>query len=84
MPNDTTHLLALDQGTSSSRAVVFDSRGAIVALAQRELRLPDLARIVLDPAGLRKDLPELGLRGGDDRARRIEDDGARARPLPAG
>ena len=38
MPNDTTHLLALDQGTSSSRAVVFDSRGAIVALAQREFR----------------------------------------------
>ncbi|MGZ8260598.1 MAG: FGGY family carbohydrate kinase, partial [Caldimonas sp.] len=32
------HLLALDQGTSSSRAIVFDKRGAIVALAQREFR----------------------------------------------
>ena len=38
MPNPKTHLLALDQGTSSSRAVVFDSRGVIVAMAQREFR----------------------------------------------
>jgi glycerol kinase len=36
MPNARTHLLALDQGTSSSRAVVFDAGGAIVAMAQRE------------------------------------------------
>ena len=32
------HLLALDQGTSSSRAIVFDARGTIVALAQHEFR----------------------------------------------
>ncbi|MDB5730841.1 MAG: glpK [Variovorax sp.] len=32
-----TYLLALDQGTSSSRAIVFDSAGRIVAAAQREL-----------------------------------------------
>jgi glycerol kinase len=32
-----TYLLALDQGTSSSRSIVFDPRGNIVALAQREL-----------------------------------------------
>ena len=31
-------LLALDQGTSSSRSIVFDERGHIVALAQREFR----------------------------------------------
>ena len=31
-------LLALDQGTSSSRSIVFDARGRIVAMAQRELR----------------------------------------------
>jgi glycerol kinase len=31
------HLLALDQGTSSSRSIVFDDRGRIVALAQQEL-----------------------------------------------
>ena len=33
-----THLLALDQGTSSSRSIVFDAAGRIVAMAQREFR----------------------------------------------
>ena len=33
-----THLLALDQGTSSSRSIVFDAQGRLVALAQREFR----------------------------------------------
>ena len=33
-----TYLLALDQGTSSSRSIVFDERGRIVSMAQRELR----------------------------------------------
>ena len=33
-----THLLALDQGTSSSRSIVFHASGRIVALAQREFR----------------------------------------------
>ena len=33
-----THLLALDQGTSSSRSIVFDGEGRIVAMAQREFR----------------------------------------------
>ncbi|HSV57406.1 MAG TPA: glycerol kinase GlpK [Variovorax sp.] len=32
-----TYLLALDQGTSSSRSIVFDADGHIVAIAQREL-----------------------------------------------
>jgi glycerol kinase len=32
------HLLALDQGTSSSRAIVFHASGRIVATAQREFR----------------------------------------------
>jgi glycerol kinase len=32
-----TYLLALDQGTSSSRSIVFDDMGQIVASAQREL-----------------------------------------------
>jgi len=32
-----TYLLALDQGTSSSRSIVFDATGHIVAQAQREL-----------------------------------------------
>ena len=30
-------VLALDQGTSSSRAMLFDTRGRVVASAQREL-----------------------------------------------
>ncbi len=30
------YLLALDQGTTSSRAIVFDRRGRVVAVAQRE------------------------------------------------
>jgi len=33
-----TYLLALDQGTSSSRSIVFDREGRIVAMAQREFR----------------------------------------------
>ncbi|MDM0119696.1 glycerol kinase GlpK [Variovorax arabinosiphilus] len=32
-----THILALDQGTSSSRSIVFNGEGRIVAVAQREL-----------------------------------------------
>ncbi len=32
-----TYLLAFDQGTSSSRSIVFDAHGQIVAQAQREL-----------------------------------------------
>jgi glycerol kinase len=35
---DLTHLLAFDQGTSSSRSIVFDTAGRIVAIAQREIR----------------------------------------------
>ncbi len=33
-----TYILALDQGTTSSRAIVFDRRGQVVASAQREFR----------------------------------------------
>jgi glycerol kinase len=36
MPKE--HLLALDQGTSSSRAIVFHASGRVVAMAQREFR----------------------------------------------
>jgi glycerol kinase len=31
-----THILALDQGTTSSRAIVFDRAGSIVSVAQKE------------------------------------------------
>jgi glycerol kinase len=33
-----SYILALDQGTSSSRSIVFDRGGHIVAMAQREFR----------------------------------------------
>lgn len=33
-----TYILALDQGTTSSRAIVFDSKGDIRAVAQKEFR----------------------------------------------
>ena len=36
--NRPRFLLALDQGTSSSRSIVFDTRGRIVSIAQREFR----------------------------------------------
>lgn len=32
------YILALDQGTTSSRAIVFDKRGSVVNVAQREFR----------------------------------------------
>jgi glycerol kinase len=35
MPN---YILAIDQGTSSSRAIIFDRSGAIKSVAQREIR----------------------------------------------
>lgn len=34
----TQYVLALDQGTTSSRAIIFDKAGAIVAIAQKEFR----------------------------------------------
>ena len=36
--NGKRFLLALDQGTSSSRSIVFDAGGHVVAMSQREFR----------------------------------------------
>jgi glycerol kinase len=49
-PIRMTHILALDQGTSSSRSIVFDSAGRIVAMAQREFRqiYPEPGRVEHD------------------------------------
>ncbi|MCY7371854.1 MAG: glycerol kinase GlpK [Polaromonas sp.] len=73
-----SYLLALDQGTSSSRSIVFDSRGQIVALAQRELPqiYPQPGRGEHDPmviwqtqlATARAVLSKAGLKAGDIRA----------------
>ena len=38
MTNPKRYLLALDQGTSSSRSIVVDATGRSVAMAQREFR----------------------------------------------
>ena len=35
------YILALDQGTTSSRAILFDHDGAVVEVAQRELSKPE-------------------------------------------
>ena len=42
-------LLALDQGTTSSRAIVFDRAGAPVASDQREFR--QVIRVTKEPSG---------------------------------
>src|SRR5690554_1136962 len=33
-----TYLLSLDQGTSSTRSIIFDRQGKVVSVAQQELR----------------------------------------------
>jgi glycerol kinase len=49
-----TYLLALDQGTSSSRSIVFDAKGHIVAQAQQEL-----AQIYPQPGWVEHDPQEI-------------------------
>ena len=36
MPDNRKYILALDQGTTSSRSIIFDDQGNIVAMAQKE------------------------------------------------
>lgn len=69
-----TYLLALDQGTSSSRSIVFDPQGRIVAQAQRELtpHYPQPGWVEHDPLEIwqtqlqtaREALASAGLRAG--------------------
>ncbi len=73
-----TYLLALDQGTSSSRSIVFDAEGRIVAKAQREFRqiFPQPGWVEHDPheiwatqlATAREALASGGLKAADIRA----------------
>ena len=129
MADEKKYVLAIDQGTTSSRAIVFDHSGQIVETGQIEHEqifpragwvehnaeeiwknvrevvglalvgdadrgevlvrevgsgqreadhltdvLPDLLRVVLDPAGAREDLLVLDLAGLDDLAGVVEDD----------
>jgi len=48
------HILALDQGTTSSRAIVFDNSGAIVSVAQQEFR-----QIFPEPGWVEHDAQEI-------------------------
>ena len=47
-----THLVAIDQGTTSTRAIVFDAALAPVAVAQQEFtqHFPQPGRVEHDPA----------------------------------
>ena len=49
-----THVLALDQGTTSSRAIVFDHAGRVVAVAQREFEqiFPRAGWVEHDPGAI--------------------------------
>lgn len=70
-----THLLALDQGTSSSRSIVFDAQGHVVAVAQREIEqiFPQPGWVEHNPVEIwqsqletaRQALSEAGLQGVD-------------------
>ncbi|WP_295526098.1 glycerol kinase GlpK [uncultured Pseudacidovorax sp.] len=78
MASPTDYLLALDQGTSSSRSIVFDREGRIVAMAQRELPqiYPQPGWVEHDPmeiwrgqlATARDALARAGLKASDVRA----------------
>ena len=73
-----TYLLALDQGTSSSRSIVFDAQGRVVALAQQELTqiFPRPGWVEHDPmeiwrgqlATARQALSQAGLKASDVKA----------------
>ena len=73
-----SHILALDQGTSSSRSIVFDEAGGIVASAHAEFRqiFPQPGWVEHDPmeiwstqrATAHAALAKAGLRGSDIRA----------------
>jgi glycerol kinase len=76
------YLLALDQGTSSSRSIVFDEGGHIVAMAQREFRqiYPQPGWVEHDPneiwdsqlATAREALAKAGLTNGADIAAQVK------------
>jgi glycerol kinase len=73
-----SHILALDQGTTSSRSIVFDAQGRIVAMVQREFGqiFPQPGWVEHDAeeiwatqlATARQAIAEAGLQAGDIRA----------------
>ena len=79
MPNAKTHLLALDQGTSSSRAIVFDARGR----DRRARRSASSARSFRSPAGSSTTRARSGARSSRPRARRSPRPALGARDIAA-
>ena len=51
-----SYLLALDQGTTSSRAIIFNEHGKVQATAQREthIKTPQSGWVDQDPLGQHK------------------------------
>ncbi len=74
---DSRHILAIDQGTTSSRAIVFDETGNLVATAQREFPqiYPNAGWVEHDPEDIwattvavcRSVLDEIGRKGDGDK-----------------
>ena len=75
MHNDMKHILALDQGTTSSRAIVFAEDGSMRAMAQQEFRqiFPHPGWVEHDPEDIwasqlqvaRRALAQAGLKAAD-------------------
>ena len=75
-----TYVLALDQGTTSSRAILFDRQARVKAVAQREFRqiYPQPGWVEHDPleiwesqlAVAREAIASAGVDGGADRGHR--------------
>ena len=38
MSQNNTYIMALDQGTTSSRAILFDKKGKIISVAQKDFK----------------------------------------------
>ena len=57
MPTDAQYVLAIDQGTTSTRAIVFDRQGRTIALARREhaQHFPAAAWVEHDPEDIWRD-----------------------------
>ena len=57
------YILALDQGTTSSRSIIFDEAGAVVSFSQREFRqiYPRSGWVEHDPQEILERRPDEGV-----------------------
>ena len=57
---DMTKILTIDQGTTSSRSIVFDSNAEIIELSQKEYPLiyPNDGWVEIDPSALIKSVTD--------------------------